>query len=110
MLPKTRAYVKSYNGRTNWMYLHWCVFLIEDDDLLEEYNTNSDKFSADIKNDFIANLLILKNWWWINRLLRQKISRVDSSHTCLAVINLGSAFNKDGNYYSLLFLKECKYI
>ena len=25
--PKTRAYVKSYGGQTNWMY-----FLIEDDD------------------------------------------------------------------------------
>ena len=32
MLPKTRAYVKSYDGQTKWMY-----FLIEDDDLLEKY-------------------------------------------------------------------------
>ena len=30
MLPKTTAYVKSYDGHTKWMY-----FLIEDDDLLE---------------------------------------------------------------------------
>ena len=28
MLPKTSAYVKSYDGRTKWMY-----FLIEDDDV-----------------------------------------------------------------------------
>ena len=34
MLPKTRAYVKSYDGQTKWMY-----FLIVDDDLLEKYNT-----------------------------------------------------------------------
>ena len=34
MLPKTSAYVKSYDGLTKWMY-----FLIEDDDLLEKYNT-----------------------------------------------------------------------
>ena len=34
MLPKTSAYVKSYNGQTKWMY-----FLLEDDDLLEKYNT-----------------------------------------------------------------------
>ena len=34
MLPKASAYVKSYNGQTKWMY-----FLIEDDDLLEKYNT-----------------------------------------------------------------------
>ena len=30
MLPKTSAYVKSYDGETEWMY-----FLIEDDDLLK---------------------------------------------------------------------------
>ena len=34
MLPKTTAYVKRYDGQTKWMYL-----LIEDDDLLEKYNT-----------------------------------------------------------------------
>ena len=34
MLPKTRAYVKSYDGRTKQMY-----FLIEDYDLLKKYNT-----------------------------------------------------------------------
>ena len=33
-LPKTRAYVKNYNGQSKWMY-----FLIEDDELLEKYNT-----------------------------------------------------------------------
>ena len=33
MFPKTRAYVKSYDGQTKWMY-----FLIEDGDLLERYN------------------------------------------------------------------------
>ena len=30
MLPKTSAYVKSYDGETKWMYL-----LIEDDKFLE---------------------------------------------------------------------------
>ena len=34
MLPKTSACVKSYHGLTEWMY-----FLIEDDELLEKYNT-----------------------------------------------------------------------
>ena len=47
MLPKTSVYVKSYDGQTRWMY-----FLIEDDDLLEKYNTIWDKVSADIKNEF----------------------------------------------------------
>ena len=34
MLPKMKAYVKSYDGQTKWMY-----FLIEDDDLLAKENT-----------------------------------------------------------------------
>ena len=44
MLPKTSAYVKSYDGQTKWMY-----FLIENDDLLEKYNTIWDKVSADVE-------------------------------------------------------------
>ena len=46
-LPKTTAHVKSYDGKAKWMY-----FLIEDDDLLEKYNTIWDKVSADIKKEF----------------------------------------------------------
>ena len=37
MLPKI-AYVKSYDGQTKWMY-----FSMEDDDLLEKYNTKSQR-------------------------------------------------------------------
>ena len=44
--PKSRSYVKSYNRQIKWMY-----FLTEDDDLLEQYNTNWDKVSADIKKN-----------------------------------------------------------
>ena len=47
MLPKTRVYVKRYDGQTKWMY-----FLIEEEDLLEKYNIIWDKVSADIKEDF----------------------------------------------------------
>ena len=47
MLPKTSAYVKSYDGQTKWM-----CFLITDDELLEKYNTIQDKVSADIKKEF----------------------------------------------------------
>ena len=36
--------------------------------------------------------------------------KMDSNHTCLAIIRLDSALNKDGNYYPQVFLKECKYI
>ena len=45
ILPKASAYVKSYDGLKNY-------FLIEDDDLLEKYNTIWNKVSTDIKNEF----------------------------------------------------------
>ena len=35
--------MKGYDGQTKWMY-----FLIEDEDLLEKYNTIWNKVSADI--------------------------------------------------------------
>ena len=40
----------------------------------------------------------------------KKSSKVDSNHTCLAVISLDFALKKDDNYYLEVFLKECKYI
>ena len=57
MLPKTSAYVKSNDGQTKWMY-----FLIEDDLLLEKYNTIWDNISAGIKKNLIASLSTKKNF------------------------------------------------
>ena len=53
-LHKTSTYVKSYDGQTKWMY-----FLIEDDYLLEKYNTIWDRVSYDIKKNLIASLYII---------------------------------------------------
>ena len=47
ILPKTSAYVKSCSGQTKWMCL-----LIEDDNLLEKYNTIWNKVNTDIKKEF----------------------------------------------------------
>ena len=58
MLPKTSVYVKSYDRQTKWMY-----FLIEDDGLLEKYNTIWEKVSTDIKQNLIASLPTIKNFW-----------------------------------------------
>ena len=44
MLPKTSADLKSCDRQTKWMY-----FVIENDDLLEKYNTNWDKVTTNIK-------------------------------------------------------------
>ena len=47
MLPKTRAYVESYDRQTKWIY-----FFIKGDDLLEKYNAIEDKVGADMKIEF----------------------------------------------------------
>ena len=48
--------VKIYDEQTKWIY-----FLIEDDDLLENYNTIWDQVSADIKKkNLIASLSVIK--------------------------------------------------
>ena len=52
MLPKTSAYVKSYDRQTKWM-----CFLIKDNELLEKYQTIWDKVSTDIKKNLIAGYL-----------------------------------------------------
>ena len=57
MLPKTRAYVKSYDEKTKWMY-----FLIEDDELLEKFNTIWDKVSTDIKKELGREPVYNKNY------------------------------------------------
>ena len=43
-IPKTSAFVKSYDGQTKWM-----CFVIEDDELLEKYNTIWEKVNTGIK-------------------------------------------------------------
>ena len=58
MLPKTSAYVKRYDGQSKWIQ-----FFIEDDDLLEKYNTIWDKVSADIKKEFFSKLVYEKIFW-----------------------------------------------
>ena len=40
----------------------------------------------------------------------KNVSKVDSNHTCLVVIALGSALKKDNNYHPQVLLNECKYI
>ena len=114
MLPKTSAYVKSYNGQTKWMY-----FLIEDDDLLGKYNTTWDKVSGDIKKEFDSKPVYNKNYLKtkikshgdeVTGFYHKNIPNLDSNHTCLVVISLDSALKNSNNYYPEVLLKECKYI
>ena len=93
--------------------------MIEDDDWLEKYDNISDKVSAHIKKEFDRELAdskesskakIKSHIDEVKDFCDKKISKIDSNHTCLAVINLDSALEKDENYYQQVFLKECKYI
>ena len=57
MLCKTSDYVKSYEGKTKWMY-----FLIEYDDFFKKYSTFWDKIRDDIKKSLLASLSTIKNF------------------------------------------------
>ena len=94
-------------------------FLIGDDDLLKNYNTIWDKVSGDIEKEFDSKPVYNKEFLKTKKkshgdevtdFYDKNILKVDSSHTCLAVISSDSALNKDDNYYPEVFLKECKYI
>ena len=95
------------------------VFFNEDDDLLEKYNTIWDKVSFDIKKEFDSEPVYNKKALKTNiksydnevaDFLDKEIPKVGSDCTCLAVITIGSDLKKGKNYYSQVFLKECKCI
>ena len=113
-LPKVSTYVINYDGQTKWLY-----FLIKNDDLLENYNIIWDKVSADIKKEFDNELVhdkyflktkIKSHGDEVTDFYEKEISKMDSNHTCSAVISLDSTLKKDENFYLQVVLKECKYI
>ena len=87
MLPKASTYVKLYDSPTKWMH-----FFFKDDDLLEKYDTTWDKVSDDIKIEFdskpVYNKIFLKTKTKPKStdFFDKEIPKVDSNHTCLAVI------------------------
>ena len=94
-------------------------FLIEDNNLLEKYDTIWDKVSAHIKSEFDSEPIYNKHFWKtkirshgdeITDFYDKEIPKADSNHTCLAIISLYSALKKDQNYYLQDIFKECKYI
>ena len=112
MLPKTSACVKIYNGKTKWM-----CFLIEDCDLLEKCNTIWDKVNAEIKNEFDSELVYNKEYLKtkikshgdeVTDFYDKRMPKVESNHTCLAVISLDSTVKNDDNYYPQVFLEETR--
>ena len=70
MLLETTTYIGSCDGQTKWMY-----FLIEDNDLLEKYNTTWDKVSGNITRQFDSESVYSKEF------LKTKIKSHDDEAT-----------------------------
>ena len=88
-------------------------FLIEDNVLLEKY-IFWDKVSTEIKQELDSEP-VYNNFFWIKIKFysdkatdfhNKEILKVDSNLTCLTVISLDSALNKDGNCYPQAFLRN----
>ena len=91
------------------------LFLIQNDDLLEKYNTIWDKVSAGIKkyfdSDHVYNEIFLKTKLKsygdeLADFYNKEIPKVVSNYTCLAVNRLDPALKKDENYYPQVFPKN----
>ena len=109
MLPKTSVYVKSYDSELKQM-----LFLIEDNDLLKNYNAIWNKVSADIKKEYDSELAYnntfsktkVKSYGYeAIDFHNEKMPKARSNHTSLAVIRIDSAFKKSESYYLQVFLK-----
>ena len=86
---------------------------------MEKCNTIWDKVSTAIKKEFDSKPVYNKNFLKtkvrpygdeVTDFHDKEIPKVDSNHTCLAVISLDSALKKVENYNLEVFLKEHKYI
>ena len=87
-------------------------FLIEYNDLLKIYNTIWDKVSADIKKELDSEPIYNKEFLKtkvkshgdeVKDFYHKQIPKMDSIHTCLAVISLDSTLKKDKNYSPQVF-------
>ena len=84
MIPKTSAYLKRYDGETKLMH-----FLTGYDDLLEKYNTISDKVSADIEKEFESEPVQ-------NTKIKTKIPKITKIKTKITKKNEIKSYGYDG--------------
>ena len=96
------------------------VFLIKGDKLLEQYNEIWEKVKHSLKKEFDSKPVYNKKYLKakiktyngkinINS-HNNKIPKGDSQYVCLSIILLDSVFTTCKNYYSQVFLEECKYV
>ena len=119
MLPKTSAYVKSYDGQMDVFF--WLKIMNYYENIILSgiksvliYKKEFD--SEPTYNKGFVKTKIKYHGNEITDFYDKNVLQVDSNYICLAVISLNSALEKDGNYYSQVFLNtkciyiECKYI
>ena len=108
ILPKTSAYIKSYDGETKWMYI-----LIDDAELLEKCKGIWNKVSNSIKKELDCEPIYNKTFLKIKENLTAMNLQIFKIKKCLRqdLIIFDLFFKKDKSYYyPQVFLKECKYI
>ena len=113
MLPKLSAYGRDFD-ETKYM-----SFLIKDNEFIGKYNEIWHKISNNIKKLFVSEPVYSKKYLKtkiksykgkINtNFYNDKMPKEGSYCICLSVILIDSGFGMGKNYYSLVFLKECKY-
>ena len=122
MLPKTSAYVKSYDGQTKWIYFWLRMMTYQKNIIL--FGIKSVPIS---KKNLISALTLIKQVHQKSELVYNKIylktkvkshgnevvefydkktPKLDSNHTYLAVISLDSSLKKNDNSYPQVFSKE----
>ena len=95
------------------------VFFIEDDELLETYNSIWNRACNIIKKELDCELICNKKF--LKTKIRsysneatdfhdKEVPKVGPNYTCLEVISLDFVLKKDENYYLQVFSKERKYI
>ena len=110
MLPKTSTSVKSYDGKTKWIYC-----FIKDVELLETYNDIWNNVSYSIKKEL--DFEPIHNNEFLKTEIRSygheatdfhdnEIPKVDFT----SIILIDFVLKKGENYYPQVFLKECKHI
>ena len=99
--------------------LNGCSCWLKKINYLKKCNSIWDKVSADIGKELgsapVYNKIFFKTKIKsyddkVTDFYNKEIPKVDSNNTCLAVIRLDFALNKDGNYYPLVLLKQRKHI
>ena len=111
---------KWVNIEENLMKLNSCVFFIKGDELLEKYNEIWEKLQSTLKK-LIVNQYIYNEKYWkakiksyngeINTNLHNiKIPKEGCHCICWRVILIDSDFRTGKNYYTQVFLEECKYV